>query len=348
MRVSFRRAGTSALTVAVVLTAGLAGLAGSTAQAATDRPNTLAGARGTTPIANGAWVRERIATATDEDWYRFDVPKATLVTATLGTLPANYSLSIYDSAGRHVRTSNHPGVTFERVLWTAPAAGTYYARVDSAGGSNASRSYALRFRMLKKGVVVLSQHAFVMSNGHVSTMAELKNNTNGWRRIQSVYIEMVDANGRRLMTDLSTLSNMVMPPGGFTNINTASVVPAPAGFARVNVKPVWVDATPDPVNPKLTVRATGSGRTPAGQPTHQGVVTNHGPGAVEDTSVDIVYYDTYGNIRLVEGTGTGPIPAGGSASFDRTMQWAQYFAPSPNRVALMPYIWRSGVPGDTP
>ena len=92
---------------------------------------------------------------------------------------------------------------------TAPRAGTYFARVDSAGGSDASRTYALRFRMLKKGVVVLSQHAFLMSNGHVSTMAELKNNTNGWRRIQSVYIEMVDANGRRLMTDLSTLSNIV-------------------------------------------------------------------------------------------------------------------------------------------
>src|SRR5215217_6971671 len=138
---------TSALTV---LASGL--LVGSTADAAADRPNSLAAATKTASLANFTWVREKIATSTDEDWYRYDVPAPMQMMATLGGLPANYSLSVYDSAGRLIGTSNQSGVGYERVLWTARAKGTYYARVDSAGGYSASKEYSIRFKQLPAGL----------------------------------------------------------------------------------------------------------------------------------------------------------------------------------------------------
>jgi hypothetical protein len=103
--------------------------AGSPAQAAfTDRPNSLAGAGGTAPLANGGWFRERIHTLTDEDWYRFDVPKPTQVVVTLGGLPADYSLSVFDAAGRRKGGSNFRGRAFERVVFNATGTGAATTR----------------------------------------------------------------------------------------------------------------------------------------------------------------------------------------------------------------------------
>jgi len=326
---------------AAALTTLAAGVvATSAAEAATDRPNTLAGARSTASIANNAWVREKIGTSTDQDWYRYDVPRAGQVMAVLGNLPANYSLAIYDSAGRLVRSSNHGGVGFERVIWTAPAKGTYFARVDSAGASS-YRTYGLRIRTLPNGLSVVSQYAFRMTNGHVSIMAEVRNTTSGWRRISSVFVDLLDKDGRTLATDLTSLSNITLPPGGVSQINSASVVPAPAGFAKVRIRPASVTVPAADANPKVTAHRTSSGTDPSGLPTYQGYVSTTSPTTVTDVGIYVAYYDTWGNIRLSShyGPRNGTVPAGGTSPFDITMHWAPFYPP-PNLVTFTAFVSR--------
>ena len=122
-----------------------------------DRPNTLAGARNTAAV-KGGWISERFSSATDEDWYRVDVAHTTTVTATLGSLPADYSLSVYDAAGRLVRSADRKNLGFERLTWRA-SAGSYFVRVDAVRGFSATKLYALRIRGLRDGVVLLDQSA---------------------------------------------------------------------------------------------------------------------------------------------------------------------------------------------
>jgi hypothetical protein len=326
---------------AAALTTLAAGVvATSAAEAATDRPNTLAGARSTAPIANNAWVREKLGTPTDQDWYRFDVSRAGQVMATLGTLPANYSLAIYDSAGRLVRSSNHSGVGFERVIWTA-ARGTYFARVDSAGAYHTKKTYALRIRTLPNGLSVLSQYAFTMTNGHVSIMAEIRNTTSGWRRISNVFVDLQDKDGRTLATDLTSLSNITLPPGGVSQINSASVVPAPAGFAKVRIRPASITVPAADANPKFTVHPTSSGKDATGLPRYRGYISTTSPTTVTDVGIYVAYYDTYGNIRLTShyGPQNGTVPARGSSPYDITMHWAPFYPP-PNRITFTPFVSR--------
>jgi hypothetical protein len=345
VRSSIRRVRAGLVVAGLALAAGVTGVVSQAASAAADRPNSLAGASATAPVANGAYAKDTIGTAADEDWFRFDVPYATKVMATLGNLPANYSLSIHDSTGRLLRTSNRSGVTFENVLWTAPAKGTYYARVDAAGGYNPAEQYALRFRLIPKGLVVFSQYASLQSNGHVSIMADIVNTTSGWRKLQSVTVVLRDKDGKTLGYDLTSLSNIVLPPGGVSKINSATVVPAPAGFAKVLLKPAWVDA-PARTEPKLSVHQTGSGKDATGLPTYQGRVSTTSPTPVENAVIEVSDYDTYGNVRLTQGFVLPTIPANGSVNYDVTQNWAPFYAPNPNRVAIMSYVQRFGYDGE--
>ena len=335
-RVTSRPAAAAALVAALAATAF--GVAGSAAGAPPpDRPNTLAGARSSAPVANATWVRERIATSSDQDWFRFDVPRAGQVMANLGGLPANYSLDVYDPAGHRVGGSNAPGSQFERELWSAPAAGTYFARVDSAGAFNTSKTYALRFEVLRKGLAVLSATSFRMTNGHASVSAEIRNTSSSWLRIQFVYLDLRDASGATIYTDGASLTNVVLPPGGVSHITTASVKEVPATFKSVRVRPTWTTA-PSAANPKLTVHPTSTGTGPR----FTGTVSTTSATAKYEASVYVNYYDAYGRLTL---TGAfyagneGAIPAGGSGAYDVTMSLAPFY-PKPKRVTITPFVQR--------
>jgi hypothetical protein len=329
------RKAATALTASAVL--GTALLAGSTADAATgDRPNSLAAARGTASVANNVWLTEKISTRTDEDWYKFDVAAPTQMMLTLGGLPANYSLYVYDGAGHRIAYSNQSGVRFERIFWTA-AKGTYYARVDSAGGFSSTRTYSLRFKKLPAGLVVLDQYSYVMDNKHVSIMAEIKNTTTSWQRITNVFADYKDADDRLLVTDLTSLSNIVLPPGGISYINSASVVPAPAGYAKTILRPGYRGEVAG-ANPTLTPRQTSTG-TSNGVPVYRGTVTSNGTAAVQDGVVQVTYYDALGNVRLTSGFTVPAIPAKGTVPYTATMSWAPFY-PAPNRIRTTAYVQR--------
>jgi len=336
MAFTSRRAAVAALVIALAGTAF--GAAGSAAGAPPpDRPNTLAGARTATPVADATWVQERIATSTDQDWYRFDVPRAGQVMANLGALPANYSLDVYDATGRRIGGSNASGLGFERVLWKVPAAGTYFARVDSAGAYSTSNTYALRFDVLGNGLAVLTTTAFRMTNGHASVTAEIRNTTSQWLRIQFVYLDLRAASGNLIYTDGASLSNTVLPPDGVSHFTTASVKEVPATFGSAGVRPAWTTAPAGP-NPKLTVHPTSGGTGPR----FTGTVTTTTATARYEATVYINYYDAYGRIILNGGFyagDVGAIPAGGSGRYDATMTLAPFY-PAPNRVTLTPFVQR--------
>jgi hypothetical protein len=89
-------------------------------------------------------IKGLISPSGDVDYYKFVITTGGTITATLTTLPANYNLRIYNSAGRQVASSANTGTTNETINYTA-AAGTYYAWVSAQGSANnASSCYTLK------------------------------------------------------------------------------------------------------------------------------------------------------------------------------------------------------------
>ena len=90
-------------------------------------------------------VKGLINVGSDNDYYKFVITNGGTLTITLSTLPANYQLSLLNSAGTVLQTSSNAGTNNETISGTI-AAGTYYARVFPRNTStfNASVCYTLR------------------------------------------------------------------------------------------------------------------------------------------------------------------------------------------------------------
>jgi hypothetical protein len=89
-------------------------------------------------------IKGTISTRNDNDYYGFVITTGGTITLSLTTLPANYNLSLLNSAGNQIGSSQNNGTTDEAISATI-AAGTYYARVfPKANASNASSCYTLK------------------------------------------------------------------------------------------------------------------------------------------------------------------------------------------------------------
>jgi hypothetical protein len=132
--------------------------AAGTAGAETDRPNTYAAATRAAVSPNATALRSTIDGARDQDWFKFSVTRSTKAAVTLGSLPGNYSLAVYDGTGRRIGLSAHGKTHFERVILSV-APGTYYVRVATQGDWSRTKAYLLRFRPLPAGLVTLDQYA---------------------------------------------------------------------------------------------------------------------------------------------------------------------------------------------
>jgi trimeric autotransporter adhesin len=102
---------------------------------------TLAGAA---TIALNTDVKGLINTGSDNDYYKFIITTGGTITVSLTTLPANYQLSLLNSAGTTLQTSannNNANETISRSV----TAGTYYARVYPRNNNsfNTSNCYNL-------------------------------------------------------------------------------------------------------------------------------------------------------------------------------------------------------------
>ena len=149
---------------------GVVGLAAPATPARADVPNTCAAVNVTTSV--GAWHDSRIDTSSDVDWYRFSVTEPRHAMVTLGGLSSNLSLAIYDASCHLIATSARGGTMFEQI-YRSFARGHYFARIS--GVSGATGPYALQFRVLANGFVVLSSHASV-DHGRATVYGDLLDN----------------------------------------------------------------------------------------------------------------------------------------------------------------------------
>jgi Zn-dependent metalloprotease len=80
-------------------------------------------------ISSGVSYSSYIYTTTDVDYYKFTVSTAKSISISLTTLPKDYDLYLYNSAGTLVAKSENGSTASESITYSA-AAGTYYVKVS--------------------------------------------------------------------------------------------------------------------------------------------------------------------------------------------------------------------------
>lgn len=89
-------------------------------------------------------VKGLISPANELDYYKFVITTGGTATITLSTLPADFDIRLYNSAGTQLAISQNGGTTAETISRTYTA-GTYYVRVYGFSGANSSTvCYTLR------------------------------------------------------------------------------------------------------------------------------------------------------------------------------------------------------------
>ncbi len=90
-------------------------------------------------------IASYVDTNDDEDFYRFNVQTMAPFTVSLTHIPAglDYNLALYDRNRTLVAASYWPAGYEETIIFQPTAAGRYYVRVYSSGGSDAESAYQL-------------------------------------------------------------------------------------------------------------------------------------------------------------------------------------------------------------
>jgi Bacterial pre-peptidase C-terminal domain/Secretion system C-terminal sorting domain len=105
-------------------------------------PNNTQATAGT--IVPGTTYKALIATATDNDYYKFTTTGTTTINVSLTTLPFDYELQLLNAAGTVLASSTAGGTTNEAVTLANAAAATYTVRVFGYNGAfSASNCYTL-------------------------------------------------------------------------------------------------------------------------------------------------------------------------------------------------------------
>ena len=91
---------------------------------------------------NRACTKPCIASASEQDLYKFRVTSATQLYAKLYNNTQDVQLELLDSTGRRVAYSGRDGATTVEAFYANLSAGTYYIRVLFAGA--AKTNYRLR------------------------------------------------------------------------------------------------------------------------------------------------------------------------------------------------------------
>lgn len=92
-------------------------------------------------------VKGLISPTGDNDYFRFVITSGGTATITLTTLPFDYDVRLYNSAGTQLAISQNGGTTSETISRTYTA-GTYYVRVYGYNGANSSTNcYTLKVQL---------------------------------------------------------------------------------------------------------------------------------------------------------------------------------------------------------
>lgn len=94
-------------------------------------------------VATNTNISGAINSSTDKDWYKFTLTATSNLNITLSTLPADYDIILYNSAGTEIKRSELGGTSSETITNNNTAAGTYYVQVFGYNGANSTSCYTL-------------------------------------------------------------------------------------------------------------------------------------------------------------------------------------------------------------
>lgn len=98
-------------------------------------------------IPIGSSIDAYICTATDVDFFKFDVIAGQDIIIDLTALPADYDLVLYDPDGAGVADSTNASLADEHIAHTATKSGQYRVRVKGYEGAYNSNSYTLKVQI---------------------------------------------------------------------------------------------------------------------------------------------------------------------------------------------------------
>jgi hypothetical protein len=301
------------------------------ADAGGDRADSLAAAGKAKASAQGSWLRERIGSAGDEDWYRFDVSNAGHHLVTLGELPADYDLHVFTGSGRAVASSTRDGRAYEDV-YAELRAGSYYVRVRGSARSKAT--YALQFRRLPDTLHVVSRR-LKRHGSALDVHAMLLNNTASWREVSSITLIYKNAAGMVVGRAPATLHvrgpiapRHLMPFG----LADAAVPRAASSYSFDVVSTVTASPGSAAVRGVRLGEATDREITGVGR-SYNGTATNVTSSTLRGVVVFVVRYDDLGGIHDFTVAPLPPIAAGNAARYRAPM-----LGSAPNRVLRFAYV----------
>ncbi|HYC27715.1 MAG TPA: zinc-dependent metalloprotease family protein, partial [Chitinophagaceae bacterium] len=157
-------------------------------------------------------IKGLISPSGDLDYYKFVITTGGTITITLGTLPGDYDLRLYNSAGTQLSSSVLGGTSSETINRTVTA-GTYYVRVEGYSGANSSTvCYTL-----KVALGTASKESELIVNADNSARVQVfPNPTPGHLNVQipgnngKAEIRITDIYGRTIMQQRSNLVNTRM------------------------------------------------------------------------------------------------------------------------------------------
>ncbi len=298
-----------------------------------DRADTLTAARRAASVTQGRWLRERIPSPRDVDWFPFQVAEGGRHLVTLGGLPADYALSLHDGRGTQLGRSQRRGRGFEE-LFRKLAPGRYFAQVASPRGASSSRTYALKIRRLPDTIHVLSQR--VWRDPHpgapLKVEGELYNGTSRWQNVQ-LAVSYLDSNGTVVARERYPKSPLVWgsiaPARRVLFSLTRFNVPRSAVAARVELAEPTGPGAPES-QPRLVVRDVQADRHPRGAVVYSARIHNAGANDVRGVTLFGIRYDAYGRYYDFQWTSGKTIPAGQARRFELPTM-----APVPARYRLV-------------
>ena len=289
--------------------------------AAADAPGSCAS--GLPTSARNTWITGAIGSSTDVDWYEFSVPAGTRAQVTLGTLPADYDLTVFRGCTTLVGASERSGRQFDEV-YAYFGAGTYYARVRGFEGASSPSTYSLRFRTLAWGTPVLSSTTWTDGAGLLHVAGEVLNNTAEPRRWLQLDATLLNGDGTTIGSAVGYTRTATVAPWSRSPFEI--ITRKPTGFAKATVRVCTPSSTggclagqvaPAPLG-GLSVTPAPSFLDVNGKRHYVGSVLNGGPSTAHLTTTLVTAYDAYGNVKGIAAGGTQPgkLAAGASGTYE--------------------------------
>ncbi|MFN8252376.1 MAG: M4 family metallopeptidase [Ferruginibacter sp.] len=167
-----------------------------------------------------------ISPSGDNDYYKFVITTGGTATVTLTTLPADYDLTVVNSAGTQLAISQNGGTTSESIARTYTA-GTYYARVYGYNNANnASSCYTLKVQL---GTATIASTPDITATGtlrvYPNPVTDVMNISVPGAIDAKAILKVVDVNGKLVLQQQIT-----------SNIQAVNIAKLPQGVYLVKVE----------------------------------------------------------------------------------------------------------------